>query len=351
MTFNTHNILSVDQWDSRFLKKVFLDRLRNETFDKIFIFTQNEFQFYTVFDEFMHPFLGNYIETKNLNVDLITSVPPESDTTEKYKGLNVHYWDTYWLAKTYAMQQNSHLIEERKQQLLNKGNLKYHFIMMNNRSHNFRAMLIDKICELDLLKYGAVSWHETDKFLLNGYEFKHFDGKPRVLDTKYFSESGGQYSLPDQYFESFAQLISESTPDVLFFSEKISTALLNGKVFLAAASVGIHNYLNKRLGIKYYDEIFDYEFDTEPDMDKRWYKIALNFKKLCEFSLNQLEDLQYQLQDKINFNTQRAIEIVNDTSFMPLPIRECFELFKQTKGETFINRHLNGVFESLWYTR
>ena len=43
-------ILAVDQWDTRNVKSGFLEKLRTETFDKIFIFTQNEHQYDTAFD-------------------------------------------------------------------------------------------------------------------------------------------------------------------------------------------------------------------------------------------------------------------------------------------------------------
>jgi hypothetical protein len=343
-------ILAIDQWDSRDLKSTFLKRLRTEKFDKIFIFTQNEFQFETVFDEFIYPFLGHYIETKGLNVDLITSIPPESDKSEKFKGLNIHYWDTYWLTKTHSIINavtSNRLSLERESQKAKVNKLKFPFIMMNNRSHRFRAKLIDLLAREKLLDTAAISWNNTDKFLLNGYKFEHFDGNNRTLDEKYFTDFGGQYSLPDQFFESFAQLVSESTPNLLFFSEKISMSLLVGKPFIAAAAPGMHNYLHNRLGIKYYHEIFDYSFDFELDMNKRWEMIVQNFVKLSKLSLDQLEELQYQVQDKVEFNRNRAIEIVNDTSFMPLPIRECFDRFKLSTSQT-INRHLDGVFEGLF---
>ena len=346
------NILAVDQWDSRQIKINFLKRLRTESFDKIFIFTQNEFQFETIFDDFLHPFLGHYIETKGLNIEFITSVPPESDRSEKFKGLNMHYWDTYWLTKTYSIiySNDNGLMNERKKQQENAHKLKYHFIMMNNRAHDFRGKLVDILAREKLLDNNAISWNNTDKFLLNTFKFNYFDGNNRTLDEKYFTESGGQYSLPDQYFESFAQLISESSPHTLFFSEKISMALLVGKPFLAAAAPGIHNYLHNRLGIKYYHEIFDYSFDFELDLQKRWELIVQNFVKLSTYSLDQLEDLQNQIKDKVEYNRKRAIEIVNDTSFMPLPVRELFEMYKLNQHHGLVNTHLYSVFEGLLST-
>lgn len=340
------NYLTIDQWDTRDLKSTFLNRLRTESFDKIFIFTQNEYQFDTAFDEFLYPFLGHYIETKGLNVDLITSVIPALNTAPKFKGLNIHHWDTYWLTKTYSILQEPRLVTERQQQEINFTNIKYPFIMMNNRAHDFRAKLIDYVAKENLVDKAAISWNNTDSFLMNSYTFKHYDGKNRVLDEKYKTPLGGQYCPPNQYYESFAQLVSESNPKIIFFSEKISMALLIGKPFLAAAGAGIHDYLNKRMGIKYYHEVFDYSFDFETDMEKRWKLIVDNFVRLSKLSINELNDLHNQIKDKIIFNKNRAIEVATDTSFMPLPIREYFEIYKTDK--TIVNRHLCAIFDNLY---
>ena len=342
-------VLAIDHWDQRQTKIHFLNRLRTEQFDKIFIFTQNEFKYDEIFDEFVFPFLAHYIESKGLNVDLFTSLPEESNTHSKFKGLNVHYWDTYWLTKTKAMLSKNALVEERvRQSSITK--IKYPFIMMNNRSHMFRAKLIDMIARENLLDVGAVSWTNVDSNLRFGYNFNYFDGKTRILDEKYFTDDGGQYSLPDQYFESFAQLVSESTPDTIFFSEKISMALLNGKPFLAAAAPGIHKYLHTRLGMEYYDEVFDYAFDLEPNLEKRWEMIVQNFVKISKYPLSQLEDLKNQIQDKVDYNQRRALEIVNDITFMPLPFQEYFIEYKNTPNPInryHVNNQLSIVFDGL----
>lgn len=345
--YDNQRMLIVDYWDERQVKSKFLEKIRTQTFDKIWILTQNEFVYYTIFDEFVFPFLGHYIETKNLNVDLITSIPPESDNGLNFKGINKHYWDTYWLTKTYSILTNHNYVTERKVQEQTSSGLKYHFIMMNNRSHLFRAKLVDIVAREKLFGAGAVSWNNMDSFLMQGYSFRYFDGNVRILDEKYKTPQGGQYSLPNQYFESFAQLISESTPDLIFFSEKISTALLVGKPFLAAAAPGIHRYLHDRLGIQYYDEIFDYSFDDEVDIDKRWEMIVQNFTRLSKLSLSELENLQLRLKDKVEFNKKRAIDIARDPLFMPTPIREYFELFSTKKISTVVNTELCNILITL----
>ena len=116
MSYEKLKILSVDYWDSQQVKELFLRRLQNESFDKIFIFTQNEHEVETLFGNCFFPFLGTYIEYHNLNVDLITSCPKESYTPKNYNGLHTHYWETYWLAKTYSILQTDFCRNKHKEQ-------------------------------------------------------------------------------------------------------------------------------------------------------------------------------------------------------------------------------------------
>lgn len=349
MSYKDLKILAVDYWDNKQFKLEFLNRLQSEQFDKIFIFSQNEFEPEEIFGDYAFPLLCHYIQSNNLNVELVTSLPEQSYNPRNFAGLHVHYWDTYWLAKTYALSHSKWLIEQRKEQEQKFTEIKYPYIMMNNRSHKFRGKLVDLLAKENILNLGAVSWNNTDSFLLHDYKFQYFDGNKRILDEKYFTDQGGQYSVPDQYYMSFAQLISESTPNKLFFSEKISMALLLGKPFLAAASVGIHKYLHDRLGIQYYDEVFDYSFDDEPDMDKRWQMIVDNFVKISKYSLSELEELNRKLKDKATFNKARAIDVVRDASFMPAPILEYFTEYKNTDvfERIHLNRNISMIFESI----
>lgn len=340
---DTVNFMCVDIWDSRQVKKKFIEVLTstpNKYKDK-FIFTQNEMEYDLVFDEFVYPLLGHYVQNSGLNVDIITSLVNEKPNVNKYKGLNIHCWPTYWLGKTYGSLQSTY--EERQSLKKQVQGLKYHFIMMNNRCHRFRCELIDKVAEQNLLKFSAYSWNNTDAFLMDNYIFRYFDGNTKTFNDN-FRTTGGQYHVPLEYFESFAQLISESTPDKLFFSEKISIALIVGKPFIAAAGYKIHAYLRDVLGFKLYDEIFDYSFDNEPDMYKRWDLIVDNFKKLSTYSLIELESLQVKIQDKITFNQLRAKEIIEDINSMPTPIQTCYQHYKEG---TYFNHGLCLAFSEI----
>jgi len=324
-----NNFIAVDIWDQRQVKKKFIESLTTNNYKNIYIFAQNEMEYDLVFDEFVYPLLGHYVESKGLQVDVISSLVNEKENVPKYKGMNIHLWPTYWLYKTYGYFKSAPCYTERVLHKQKSQGLKYHFITMNNRCHAFRCELMDKLAQYDLLKHSAYSWNNTDTFLINEYQFKYFDPVTKTFDDDYKTK-GGQYYLPTEYFESFAQLISESDPSKLFFSEKISIALITGKPFIAAAGYKIHAYLRDVLGFKLFDEVFDYAFDNEPDRVKRWDMIVENMKNLCKLSLEQLKELEHSVKPKMIYNQNRVKEIVQDTNFIPKPVQDGIKLHKET---------------------
>jgi hypothetical protein len=104
------------------------------------------------------------------------------------------------------------------------------------------------------------------------------------------------------------QLISESTIDALFITEKTAIPLLTSKPFLVASVPGYHAHL-KKLGFELYTEIFDYSFDDEIDEDIRYQKLLTNLIKISSYSEDQLVSAHNQIKEKLLFNQNRAIEI------------------------------------------
>lgn len=255
------------------------------------------------------------------------------------KQVNMHWWNTYWLMKTY----NGilHYSNGRKVsiELDEPVDYKHYFISMNNRSHYHRCHMIDMLAKHNLIEKGAVSLHQDAVI----YEWKHFNFRRMLLEPEYMNDTN-QYRVPSQYYDSFAQLISESSGNVIMMSEKTATPLLLGKPFLVASQRHFHQFL-KRLGFELFEEIFDYSFDDEPDEGIRYDMLIQNFKRLTEIPISELPELLNKIKGKLIHNQKRAVSIVMDTSLYPDIALDVIRWYEKT-GK-IIDKHLIDDWESL----
>jgi len=334
------NYIGWNRWDGdeKFYK--FVHTVKSGTYEKIIIFGQNEWEWHNMpqpqFAEFI-----DYCNEINNPLNIITA----SDHLHYpvIKPVIMHWWNTYWLMKTYnALRANAH---GRKVSIdLDKSvDYQHYYISMNNRPHNHRLYLIDLLSKNELLEHGAVSLHMNS----NNYRWKYFEYKRMVLEPE-FVDDRNQYRVPSQYYSSFAQLISESSGTVIMMSEKTSIPILIGKPFLVASHQHFHQFL-KRLGFELYDEIFDYAFDNEPDDGLRYDMLLQNFKKLSQIPKVELFELQQMIKNKIEHNKQRAHSIIMDMNTYPNIAKDVINWYKKT-GK-IIDKHLINDWETLQQLR
>ena len=190
------------------------------------------------------------------------------------------------------------------------------FICLNNKSHTHRAILIDSLFKNDLFQYGKISWRQIDTFL-NSHIFKYWK------ETK--MEINGHEE--DFYFDSkcFLNLVSESNSERLFFSEKTFKPILGEQVFLCYGFPNQNLYL-KNYGFELYDEIFDYEFDSNPLMESRVDGIIKNFNNIKTHNPKELYNL---VEEKIKYNKDNAISILKNDYYISTEIRELFHKHKE----------------------
>ena len=190
------------------------------------------------------------------------------------------------------------------------------FICLNNKSHTHRAILIDSLFKNDLFQYGKISWRQIDTFL-NSHIFKYWK------ETK--MEINGHEE--DFYFDSkcFLNLVSESNSERLFFSEKTFKPILGEQVFLCYGFPNQNLYL-KNYGFELYDEIFDYEFDSNPLIESRVDGIIKNFNNIKTHNPKELYNL---VEEKIKYNKDNAISILKNDYYISTEIRELFHKHKE----------------------
>jgi hypothetical protein len=125
-----------------------------------------------------------------------------------------------------------------------------------------------------------------------------------------------QERLPLEYAMSFMQLVPETSEILFGLSEKTAMPLFFNKPFLVAGCMGFHKQLQE-LGFKLYDELFDYTFDSEPDIDIRYDLIAQNINRYTDKTPGQLKELYNSVFEKCVYNKKIALKLATQSSLIP----------------------------------
>ncbi len=314
-----------------------LNALYSDSFDKVILYGPHEWTYWecNYWNE-----LIKACQENNHKLTIITST--KKYFTDEEPKLDIDHeiinWPTHYFSRTYI-----HL-ESLKNAIPNVDNYQHHFVSMNYRPRKSRCLLMDLIAKHKLLHFNAISWHNPNI----EYEWKYW--KPRLMQLSdiSFTQSRNYNVLPKEYYNSFAQLISETRTDTLSVSEKTATAIFMEKPFLVASCSHFHKYLDE-LGFLRYDEIFDYTFDTVENTETRFDLLVENFKNLSKVPLKDLPKLRETIQDKLRYNKQRAQDIVFDYDLYPEVIKELIDVYK-TEG-VILNKILVNMYENTFETK
>lgn len=288
--------------------------------------------------------IASILEQFNIPLVLITGTPATNPvlldlSLPIFKNLHIVHWDNFWLTNTFSehiffKDQNLKIsgIDIINNIIPNKCQYQYKYINLNYKPHNHRCLLIDLLAKYNLISSGAISWndtlynHEKSEGFSRGYNYKYW--KPRImrLDVNP-SEVFRQEILPKEYSQAWMQIVSETTEEMFFLTEKTSIPLFCKKPFLVAASKGFHNQL-KKMGFVLYDEIFDYSFDNISDTEHRYTLLVQNLQKICSLSNTELTNINQLISSKLEYNRNRAIELATDIKHQPAIISEIYEITK-----------------------
>jgi hypothetical protein len=105
---------------------------------------------------------------------------------------------------------------------------------------------------------------------------------------------------PQQYIDTYFSLVSESSSDYVFITEKTYKPIIAGHPFIILSGTGAYKHLHD-LGFKTFEPWIDESFDQEPDLDRRVEMIAQQVKQLCAGDLNKF---LHEVQDICLYNQQ-----------------------------------------------
>lgn len=328
----------IEFWSTPERVKLKLDELYTNRFDKVILYGPHEWAYWE--GPYWKDLDKACYETNHELVMITGSVEYYTDKrpTPQSKSTLIS-WPTHFFPRTYIH------FKPLKESLPVVDEYRYHFISMNYQPRYARSMLMDLVAKNKLIHWAAISWHRLDG---DAYTWRYWKPRLMQLSDRSFTQSKNQNILPEEYHQSFAQLVSETCVDALFLSEKTAVPLFMCKPFLVASCQNFHAFIES-LGFKLYDEIFDYSFDTEPNMEKRFEMLLENFKRLTKLPLSELPKLKEKVQEKLDYNKQLAYDIVFDYNLYPAVVKELVDIYK--KDGTVMNGILVDMYQKVFETK
>jgi len=216
------------------------------------------------------------------------------------------------------------------------------FFCLNRHPRPNRSLIIDELCKNELFEHGLVSWNMLSTSWHNPYNFKCWEEKILTLDLGDKIHIIDNINQDTEFNTDFLlnnkclfNLVGESlyTNHEIFFSEKTFKNLLIGQPLLVSGPLH-HNSQLEKLGFKKYDELFDYSFDNERDLDIKIMKMVQNFN---QYKNSDLKELYNRIEDIIRYNKNRAIEISEKDPFVPV---EMVNFFKENRQKLLDNKFI-----------
>lgn len=342
-------ILYLDVWDSEEVRNSFYKNILETNPDKVVFLAHQEIIYDSTSNlKDLHKILEwNKKHNKILYVTTL-AYPHCGDIVDDH--IKVYHWIDWYIKKVFCiclhkcrnLNDSDYINLNFYKKSLQFKEFKYFLTSLNYNGHPHRMLMIDLMAKNNLIENNAITWHNIKCAGHETYTFRYF--KEQVLQlTNNFGPDWD--NPPDQYYESFVQLISESSDKISCFSEKTVMALLCFKPFLIAGPRGIHKKLQD-LGFKLYTELFDYSFDNEIEEEKRYQMIMNNFKNLRTlYGLDNGKSLQTKILPKLIYNFNHVKHIAFDFSTIPDVVLELREFYK--KEQIDYNKYINSVLDTL----
>lgn len=205
-----------------------------------------------------------------------------------------------------------------KNSIIQKKKREKVYLSYNRTIRTQRGILVYKLKENELLKYGFVSLGTIMycNKCFSGVPQDFLDTLPLTFDNTNLEENQAFDLSQQDYLESYISLVTETTieKDEFFISEKICKPLFAMHPFIVLTSPGFLGFL-KSLGYKTFSNWIDESYDLEDDMFKRIDLIIVEIKKLIEMSENELQEMLIEMLPILEHNHNHYIKRATSIEF------------------------------------
>jgi hypothetical protein len=230
--------------------------------------------------------------------------------------VEIMHWDTF----QRQMLDDKKVKIDRLKNLTSNYNGKY-FLNLSRRNRFWRSYCAYKLNISGLAKHGLISHDKIDPYDYRGNcfyspEMKKWleENTPLTVDTTDFETNWASDLGINLHNQVLFNLTSETmqsdwSETSLFYSEKTFKPVVQKTPVIIWGQTG-QNYNLQRLGYKLYTDWFDYEFDFESDIVKRWNKLEKELTRVCrelsKMSRTQQIDWSMKNNDVLEHNYRRS---------------------------------------------
>ena len=251
--------------------------------------------------------------------------------TNPSKNFKIHYWPTYLITHTYDGIKNSLLYprgidgDDSVKNCSIVKNFNKLYLNYNNKPRYHRCVMIDELYGQNLFNYGINSWNvkinETDiareltGTIKSNYSFKYWSESHLFVDNYKSVDKGFVDEYSDMVLNSgcLFSLVGESSMEAPFVTEKTYRPILIEQPFICYGAKGQNKEILK-FGFELYDEVFDYDFDTNDSIFDRIDGVIKNLNRLKDSNYQEIYNL---LSPKIKRNKERALDLMTNDPFNP----------------------------------
>lgn len=177
------------------------------------------------------------------------------------------------------------------------------YINCNRVARYHRCMLMDKIIDNNLLKYGWNTWANTygafDEYKTDFPQTTIDQQTYDILDVKDITEANPTKLIPYRHCQSSMIYLNTETHyknENLFISEKTYKPISIGMPFMSLGNPGTLEYL-RLIGFETFSEWIDESYDLDYPLDKRVEIVVDNLKYLHSLSTKGKAKMRRQMEE------------------------------------------------------
>lgn len=227
------------------------------------------------------------------------------------------------------------------------------FTITNGKAKLPRLLLMKELWDNQLLDRALWSWFMLKPKVFNIHNTLQLNTKFPYQKTKKLDDIqlDGNFSPGNEnkgwpmisgydncYFDVMVEYMDG--PDQIFITEKTFRPYFNSKPCIQLAHHG-HYHALESMGVKLYDEMFDYDIIEQPSLIKRISGIVKNIQRLSLLDNNEMNDLIKKIEPKIKYNYELFMNLTPE----PLPTKELEWLWNHwlLPNEMWTNIRLNNI--------